>query len=420
MKKLLVAFCAFGLVSFASAQTYSSLKNAPMEVKSSASSVVLNQENSLNAAKATAFYDTIDTEPMYRSEYMSIMGGEISSGTWMWYYGTYWLNFLWGTGEIGYTYDFSSTGFYELVLQKQVKGWYLTGGGVYISRMAGLADSMPLYMKAYVNEAVVPQTVINEYGSTNATTSKEVVYPYDPEMGIESNTVKVPHSQLDASNDNFPEPMFVKLSFVPAIKIADDCDYIALSTVFPHDNPTKDSIWNATTLVATNSSSSTVKSTLSDPVFIVADWTVQEMWIESEDGPAVREKPEWAMDLDGKQTNDRYSVLSHSSWVFTNGIALDGEPMMKAFFSTSADIESPNKYDIRVNVSPIPATDKVTFSSYETINTIEIYSLNGGLVKKVNANAQDVDVVVSGFGSGMYIAKVYTTGGMATKKIVVR
>jgi hypothetical protein len=50
-----------------------------------------------------------------------------------------------------------------------------------------------------------------------------------------------------------------------------------------------------------------------------------------------------------------------------------------------------------------------------TINSIEIYSITGQLVRKMKSNTR---IDISGLQSGIYLMKVETTNGTATKKLI--
>ena len=81
---------------------------------------------------------------------------------------------------------------------------------------------------------------------------------------------------------------------------------------------------------------------------------------------------------------------------------------------------SANKVDRYVEVSPVPAFDNVTFKSSNMLQRVEIYGMNGQVVKQQNVGAHEVTINVSELNAGMYIAKVYTEAGVATKKVIVR
>ena len=70
---------------------------------------------------------------------------------------------------------------------------------------------------------------------------------------------------------------------------------------------------------------------------------------------------------------------------------------------------------------PNPATNRVTISSSETIQQITIFNFLGEQVyqQKVT-NQTKVNVAISDVNSGMYLVQIITTGGMTTKKLVVK
>lgn len=89
--------------------------------------------------------------------------------------------------------------------------------------------------------------------------------------------------------------------------------------------------------------------------------------------------------------------------------------------SVSADdiILSPNL----ITMTPNPTTGQVTITSVEneSIQNIEVYSLNGQLMSVENdVNSNNASINVVNQVPGMYIVKVYMENGFVTKKLVVK
>ncbi|MCQ2326200.1 MAG: T9SS type A sorting domain-containing protein [Bacteroidales bacterium] len=91
----------------------------------------------------------------------------------------------------------------------------------------------------------------------------------------------------------------------------------------------------------------------------------------------------------------------------------------KTFTTTNTvslnDIES-----VSVSVYPNPASEYVTISSMNTINTVELYNTLGQVVYSDNTIANGYNVPVSNLAKGTYFVKVYTNNGVSTEKVVVR
>lgn len=72
------------------------------------------------------------------------------------------------------------------------------------------------------------------------------------------------------------------------------------------------------------------------------------------------------------------------------------------------------------SVFPNPTNNVINFSNNvnATVNTIEIFDLNGRIIKSIKINATEGQVSVSDLSAGMYMMKISTDSGIVTKKIV--
>ena len=81
-----------------------------------------------------------------------------------------------------------------------------------------------------------------------------------------------------------------------------------------------------------------------------------------------------------------------------------------------------NEYDISdARLFPNPAEDRLSLRLSEDVScmNVEIYGIDGRLLKSQNDNFENIDV--SGLCSGIYIAKIYLEDGtIVSKKIVKR
>lgn len=68
-----------------------------------------------------------------------------------------------------------------------------------------------------------------------------------------------------------------------------------------------------------------------------------------------------------------------------------------------------------LSVSPNPARDIVTITTNETLQSVEMYDVNGRIVKTSKSN----QINVSDLSSGIYMMKISSDKGTTTKKIVV-
>jgi len=82
-----------------------------------------------------------------------------------------------------------------------------------------------------------------------------------------------------------------------------------------------------------------------------------------------------------------------------------------------------NKLTINdVEVYPNPAQDFLAIESNESIESIDIYTINGALIKKVAyiGNQTNTKINLTELKSGVYIATVKTTKGVFTEKVLVK
>lgn len=70
-------------------------------------------------------------------------------------------------------------------------------------------------------------------------------------------------------------------------------------------------------------------------------------------------------------------------------------------------------------VYPNPAKDQVILASSFNMNKVEIFNMIGQKIYENSVNGITSTVNVAGFTPGTYMVKMYTEGGLATKKIVV-
>lgn len=82
-------------------------------------------------------------------------------------------------------------------------------------------------------------------------------------------------------------------------------------------------------------------------------------------------------------------------------------------------IELPTS-DFSTQMMPNPATDRVKVSSDKGLRQIDIYDLQGKLVRSEALNGNETDVNISGLKSGIYCARILTNEGRTARKLVVQ
>lgn len=416
MKKIMVLACALGLFGVASAQINPIAKSGvELKTQKTASSVVASPSQLRDA-----ILDTVWSESTYKNEdgYIGVLAGEMPSGAYNLPYGSYWVGHLFGSGEYGYVYDHRPESFISTVANKSLlEGMHVTGVGAVIARLEGrVDDDAPVFFRVYTNDLIKKQSVIADFYGDDGT-MMDVYYPTDPELGAVSDTVMVPY--MEPRDGGFPGSDLFMAEFKTPVVLGKDNDFLAASMVIPAGK-VGDTLYNVTALINVNSVNNPYLSEMPHSCFTVIDWNQQAMfYAEGSQTEPAREKPSY---FDAEiQSNPRYSIIAMDAWKLNDGaLPLNGEPQMFVAYSYATDVESPNAYDVKVSVSPVPATDFVTFRAFSNIQKVELFNMGGAMVVEQPNTGAEATVYLNGLNAGVYVAKVYTDGGIATKKIVVR
>ena len=80
----------------------------------------------------------------------------------------------------------------------------------------------------------------------------------------------------------------------------------------------------------------------------------------------------------------------------------------------------PEVVDFATEIYPNPTTDKVSVVSYAaTINSIEIYNINGQIVYNKDVNANAIKINTTSFSDGVYLMNIKSNKTTITRKLVV-
>lgn len=83
------------------------------------------------------------------------------------------------------------------------------------------------------------------------------------------------------------------------------------------------------------------------------------------------------------------------------------------------DTKELTQFEAGVSVAPVPATDAINFSAKEMIRHINIYDMNGRLVKsQMSVNAENFTMQRGTLQNGLYIAEIRFEQGFVKRKIV--
>lgn len=344
--------------------------------------------------------------------------------------GSGWMSCKYGSGEIGYSLDFGERGYYTFVLDRPYNTYGITGAITLVGRARSSVDSvnskeMPLKFKLYSYPLgqITRQEGYNDITSSQrGQTTTEVYYPQNPENFLcYSETVGVPVLEPEGS-ERFGTDWFGAKFETPGIAGANPC----ISIVFPTSRTGEDSLWNATLFEVSNGDN-TSHSTKPAAMYVVYDFDYQSIWSYNEEngGGRIEERIDGFIPDSNAQPNKRYAVVPLQSWNWTdaNGTptsSQDGEIPMHIILAEGVAIERGAAYDKYVEVKINPAIDYTVIQSTDRIKSVEIYNLNGKLVKTQACNSNNERISLNGLASGMYIAKVTTEAGIANKKIMVR
>ena len=446
MKKILTLICAVALVSGASAQVQQAREvGAPLSKNAKMDAVSPMLSSPVKGAVKDAVEDTLFAEGAFHSLSGKFGGGYTATGlsdwsdvnyipTVWWPMGTGWANYFYGSGEIGYVFDFSDDGWFHLVGGFNYKNKGVTGAISFICRAKSTVEKinskdMPLYYKLYTSPMgqVKPQEAFDDLTSTlRCEETIDVHYPVDPDNYVSvSNTVYVPLIEPEDPDDMMDGDRYGARFETPGIA----GDFFCISVMFPNEQNDEDTLWNATMLTFMEpNSTAKLKSENPGHMYVVYDFNNQHMWGQNDGGNFIyaRERADWMLPDTLAQPNSHSVIVPMASWYFTDnnqnrtGSRQDGEAYLAVILADGVDIERGAAYDKYVEVKINPAIDHTVIAATDKIKHIELYNLNGKLVKTQACNDYFETISLSGLTSGMYIAKVTTEAGIANKKIMVR
>lgn len=456
MKKMLTLVCSIALCMGANAQV-----KQQRDMGSPRSQAVQMSEKSLIETSSKVFgkveevetADTFCVEARYKAEKpglgFSWTGAkleEINNRAAIYYtLGPGWASHVMGSGEIGYVFDFSADGWISSVVGADFSNRYITGAIVYMGRskstVASINDeSMPFKFKLYTSawgQLTRQQAFfcINAQGADDDPLL-DVHYPADPEkFASESETIMIPWIKPEPDPSTGKTPRVVSKLYGarfqnPTVGGA----FAGISFVFPHEDNAKDTLWNATMSYLTDGSDAMnpLMSERAGSVFLVIDFDRQEYWGTKADGSlrdrfayATEEEPNVWMPDETAQPNPRYAVIPRQAmwWRNQSGARTEPqneEPYFYIVISTKTDVERGASYDKYVEVKKNPAVGFTQIVATDAIQRVDIYNMNGKLMKTQMCNDLIETINLEGLNSGMYVAKVTTVAGIANKKIIVR
>ncbi|MDE7337690.1 MAG: T9SS type A sorting domain-containing protein, partial [Bacteroidales bacterium] len=343
-----------------------------------------------------------------------------------WEFGTGGAPTMVGSGEIGYRFYAGGDSYYR------IENMYPNFGLPYAVKTAIIRapspslrhqkengevyyDSMPLYFKLYNSSKVAAQQVIGDLTSETSG-YVDVVYPRNPEnyTAITNTVLVAAHcNEKGELSIDYPKAEFQN---IPASQRLGE--NFCVSVMFPIEwdeegDSIVDPAWNATLITLGYQNGEDKISEEPHSVYIVHDFQrTTHFWTNGRPASGKR-WPDMIRDS-LMQPNARYAIIPMDASGST------GEPYMWFYYTEASALQSANKADRYVQLSPVPAVDYVNFSSYADMSRIEIYSLGGQLVKAVNVSGDTYRLDLTGINSGMYVARIYSEKGISSKKLIVR
>lgn len=461
MKKLLMVLCAaaFGIGTVAQAQVVRADGGKRMEAKDVSIKMPVEMpdfsvwpQGQLQAAEAR--FDTLHWHDEYVTEecdmYMTViefMDDIFSPDVTVSPMGASYA----GTGEVGTTYQ-TSNNLYDTYAQLKVGNAWVVGAIAYVYRRGnpavwervGTDRFDPEHMSEY-NGYVVPDVPCRLIGYPGNIVEEQDAYANyyymlrnesEDMIRMEMPVTMQGRVQSDVQYIRYLEPF--ESGFPGAHKIGGMFDH-----VFPAsenfgvsvqaeltDNKTYDSLYNWAVTAKTNKWCSFIDDWATWERWDFSNWDSGWVWLtltdkaldvslpwNSEDSVA------WGFAPDNCPQHDNGQGLY--VYAFSGNMLLsDGFhclPMIYPIIQDRTSIErNQDAYAQTVSVYPLPATDKVDIVALDEIQKVEIYNMAGTLLKVIKMNDIHLELDVTSFAPGTYVAKITTGKGVASKKLLVR
>ncbi|MGD0710108.1 MAG: T9SS type A sorting domain-containing protein [Bacteroidales bacterium] len=120
--------------------------------------------------------------------------------------------------------------------------------------------------------------------------------------------------------------------------------------------------------------------------------------------------------LDSVADDNHQWIDNIGSWSTLYHSAANGQFGITAFFRTTVGIQETNSNESNIMVYPNPATNDITIESSPAV--IELFDIQGQLIKTLAATDNKTDIDVSAFTNGVYILKVRTYKGIEVRKFI--
>ncbi|MDQ3192538.1 MAG: T9SS type A sorting domain-containing protein [Bacteroidota bacterium] len=118
------------------------------------------------------------------------------------------------------------------------------------------------------------------------------------------------------------------------------------------------------------------------------------------------------------ETSGSHDPLANGDYtiIVTDNYGCENESVIYSYFGSSVTNKEGAK---QVKIHPNPASNVIYISSDFQINLIEVYSFTGSMVLNHYDNKYSLSLDVSSLERGVYFAKIYSSEGLISKKLII-
>jgi hypothetical protein len=87
-------------------------------------------------------------------------------------------------------------------------------------------------------------------------------------------------------------------------------------------------------------------------------------------------------------------------------------------FKDLATAITEKKNHSEINIYPNPATDHIRIEAQEPIRTVELFSLDGKMARKISGDTNILNISLDQLDPGLYFLRIQTNGGLFTEKVI--
>ena len=94
-------------------------------------------------------------------------------------------------------------------------------------------------------------------------------------------------------------------------------------------------------------------------------------------------------------------------------------PVITNTTSTTVSLLNVSETEVNgVSISPIPVKDVLQINALNTINSVQLFDIQGRLLQTKTTESLTTSIDFTGKTTGIYLVKVYTSKGMKIQKVI--